>query len=267
MDIVAGIDIGSKSTKAVIIDGERRVLGKGLVRTRPDFPEVAREALEAALTEAGREEKEIAYLATTGFGRYNVPFRDLQITEITCVARGAAFLFPGTHCVLDIGAQSTRAVKLREGGRVKEFKTNDKCAAGAGGFLERAARYLEIKLEDLGDLSLRSDKPQAISSVCAVLAESEIINHVTAGQSVENILRGIHDSLASRAMTLLSRVGVDGELTFVGGVAHQAGMVKALEAVAKVPVNVHSEPEMVGALGAALLALQRLERREGARAA
>jgi predicted CoA-substrate-specific enzyme activase len=186
---------------------------------------------------------------------------------MTSVARGAAFLFPGTRCVLDIGAQSSRAIKLREGGRVKEFKTNDKCAAGAGGFLERAARYLEIKLEDLGELSLRADLPQAISSVCAVLAESEIINHVSSGQSVENIVRGIHDSLASRAMTLLSRFGLEGELTFVGGVAHQAGMVKALEASAKRPVNVPQEPEMVGALGAALLALQRLQKRDAARAA
>lgn len=262
MDIVAGIDIGSKSTKAVIVDAQHRVLGRGLVRTRPDFPGIAREALEIALGEAGLGQEAIAYLATTGFGRYNVPFRDLQITEITCVARGAAFLFPSTRCVLDIGAQSTRAIKLRDAGRVKEFKSNDKCAAGAGGFLERAARYLEVKLEDLGDLSLHADKPQQISSVCAVLAESEIINHVSSGQSVENIVRGIHDSLASRAMTLLSRVGLDGELTFVGGVARQAGMVKALEAVAKVPVNVPPEPEIVGALGAALLALQRLQKRE-----
>ena len=267
MDIVAGIDIGSKSTKAVVLDEEHRILGRGLVRTRPDFPAISREALEMALKEAGRTQDEIKYIATTGFGRYNVPFRDLQITEMTSVAKGAAFLFPGTRCVLDIGAQSTRAIKVKENGRVKEFKTNDKCAAGAGGFLERAARYLEIKLEDLGELSIRADKPQQISSVCAVLAESEIINHVSSGQTVENILRGIHDSLASRAMTLLSRLGLEGELTFVGGVAHQAGMVKALEALAKRPVNVPEEPELVGALGAALLALQRLQKREAAHAA
>jgi predicted CoA-substrate-specific enzyme activase len=267
MEIVAGIDVGSKSTKALILDGEHRILGQGLVRTRPDFTAVSREALEIALKEASVDEKDLGYIATTGFGRYNVPFRDLQITEMTSVARGAVFLFPGTRCVLDIGAQSSRAIKVREGGKVKEFKTNDKCAAGAGGFLERAARYLEIKIEDLGEISLRADKPQAISSVCAVLAESEIINHVSSGQSVENIVRGIHDSLASRAMTLLSRLGLEGELTFVGGVAHQAGMVKALEAAAKRPVNVPREPEMVGALGAALLALQRLQKRDTVRAA
>src|SRR3989304_2074463 len=267
MEIVAGIDIGSKSTKALILDEEHRVLGQGLVRTRPDFPAVAREGLEIALKEGPVDGKGIGYIATTGFGRYNVPFRDLQITEMTSVARGAALLFPGTRCVLDIGAQSSRAIKLREGGRVKEFKTTDKRAAGAGGFLERAARYLEIKLEDLGELSLKADSPQSISSVCAVLAESEIINHVSSGQTVENILRGIHDSLASRAMTLLARLGIEGELTFVGGVAHQAGMGKALEAAAKRPVNVPEEPEMVGALGAALLALQRLQKREAARVA
>jgi predicted CoA-substrate-specific enzyme activase len=265
---VAGIDVGSKGTKAVIIDGDRLVLGRALVRTRPDFARVARDALEAAADCDKRVAPgTLAYLATTGFGRYNVPSRDLQITEITCVAHGAAFLFPNTTCVLDIGAQTSRAIRLREGGRVKEFKTNDKCAAGAGGFLEKAARYLEVRLEEIGELSLHADKPQAISSVCAVLAESEIINHVSSGQSVENILRGIHEALASRAMTLLSRVGLDGELTLVGGVARQAGMVKALESVTGCRVNVPEAPEFVGALGAALLGLRRCTRRGGASAA
>lgn len=260
--IVAGIDIGGKSVKAVVIDEGRRILGTGAVRTRPDFPAVAREALDAALADAGLSGQSVDYVATTGFGRYNVPFRDLQITEVTCVARGAAFLFPESRFVLDIGAQSTRAVRFDERGKVREFKTNDKCAAGAGAFLERAARYLEVKLEDVGELSLAADAPQPISSVCAVLAESEIINHVSAGQTVENILCGVHHSLASRAVTLLSRVGLDGELTFVGGVARQAGMVKALESAVETKVNVPERPEIVAALGAALLGLQRLEKRE-----
>ncbi len=267
MSLVAGIDIGSKGIKAVILDGSRHLLGKAYVRTRPDFPALAREALAAAAAGAGLEAKDVGYVATTGFGRYNVPFRDLQITEITCVAQGAAFLFPKTRCVLDVGAQSTRAIKVLPSRKVKEFKTNDKCAAGAGGFLERAARYLEVSLEELGEISLRADHPQPISSVCAVLAESEIINHVTAGQSVENIVRGIHIALASRAMALLSRVGLEAELTLVGGVARQAGMVKALEEVCAMPVNVPEDPEIVAALGAALLALQRLARRGGASAA
>jgi predicted CoA-substrate-specific enzyme activase len=267
VSLVAGIDIGSKTTKAVLLDGERRVRGRSRVKTKPDFPAVARAALEAAAREAGAAVGDVAYVATTGLGRYNIPFRDLQITEITCVARGAFFLFPATRCVLDVGAQSTRAIKVAAPGRVKEFKSNDKCAAGGGGFLERAARYLEVSLAELGTISLRADHPQPISSVCAVLAESEIINHVSAGQSVENIVRGIHDALASRAMALLSRVGLEAELTLVGGVALQAGMVKALEAVAKMSVNVPEEPEMVGALGAALLGRLRYEKRSGTSAA
>lgn len=260
MTLVAGIDMGAKSTKVIILDEERQVRAKSAVRTRPDFPGVAKEALELALEQAGLKEKDLSYIATTGFGRYNVPFRDIQITEITCVGRGAVFLFPKTRCILDIGAQSTRAIRVLENGKIREFRTNDKCAAGAGGFIERAAKYLEVKIEEVGELSLRADKPQTISSVCAVLAESEIINHVTNGQTVENILHGVHQSLVSRALALMKRVGLEEDITFVGGVARQKGMVKALEESLNKKVNVNGEPEMVGALGAAILALHRWEK-------
>lgn len=260
MVIVAGLDMGSRIAKAVVIDESRCILGKGAARTRPQFAEVAREALEAAISESKLGISDVTYVATTGFGRYNVPFRNIQITDITCGGRGAAFLFPGTSCVLDIGSQSTRAMRLGPGGKIREFRTNDKCAAGSGGFIERAARYLEVGLEDVGKLSLFADRAQTISSVCAVLAESEIINHMTEGASVENILRGIHVSLASRAQALLARVRVTPELTFIGGVARQAGMVKALEETVGMPVNVPNEPEFVTALGAALLGLTRVEK-------
>lgn len=260
MVYVAGIDVGSRSVKAVVMDGDRQVLGKGIVRTRADFASVAQEALDAALEQAGLSQAQLSYIATTGLGRYNVPFRDAQITEITCAARGAAHLFPNTQCVLDIGAQSSRAVKVLPGGKVKEFRSNDKCAAGAGGFIERAARYLEVELDEVGELSARAQQPQPISSVCAVLAESEIINHVTAGATVEDILRGIHDSLATRSKSLLRRVRWEPELTWVGGVARQTGMAVALEQRLETKVNVPEEPEFVCALGAALLALRRLEK-------
>lgn len=258
MHFVVGIDVGSRIVKAVIMDEERRVLGKAKLRTKPNFPAIAQEVLEAALADAHLQRNDVAYVATTGFGRYAVPFRDVQITDITCAAKAAWFLFPDTSCVLDIGFQSTRAIRLKEGGKVKEFSTNDKCAAGAGGFLERAARYLEIGLEDFGNISLQANQPQTISSVCAVLAETEIINHVSGGQTLENIAGGIHRSLATRALSLLKRVGLQEELTFVAGVAKQAGMIKALEETTGMKVNVGPEPEFVGAIGASLLALQRL---------
>ena len=262
MYIVAGIDVGCGSTKALLLDEERKVLGKGLARTVANFPQVAREALDAALKEAGTKEEDINYIATTGLGRYAIPFRDIQITDITSGAKGAAFLFPGTKSVLDIGAQNTRAIKVSDTGRVKVFRTNDKCAAGSGSFVEKAAKYLEVSLEEVGTLSLMSQEPQAISSVCAVLAESEIINHVSAGKKVEDILKGVHSSLADRALSLLKRVGLEEELTLIGGVAKQAGMVEILAEKAKMKVNVSSEPEFVAALGAALLALDRLKKKK-----
>jgi predicted CoA-substrate-specific enzyme activase len=263
MVFVAGIDMGAKSTKAIILDDQRRIRGRSSIRTRPDFVAIAKEALEAALQDAKLKESDISYIATTGFGRYNVPFRDIQITDITCVGAGAVFLYPRTRTVLDIGAQSTRALRVSETGKVKEFRTNDKCAAGAGGFIERAAKYLEVEVEAVGQLSLDAVKPQNISSVCAVLAESEIINLVSSGETVENIMRGVHNSLAARSLALLKRAGMEDEVTFVGGVARQKGMVKALEETLKRKVNVNDEPHMVGALGAAVLALRRLEKLRG----
>jgi len=260
--LIAGIDIGSGTTKCVLVDQQGGVQGRAAVRTKANFEMVAKEVLEGAA--AGRE---VAYIATTGLGRYAVPFRDIQITDLTCGARGAAALFPATKYVLDIGAQCSRAIKLREGGKVKEFHMNEKCAAGSGGFLERAAKYLEVTVEDVGAMSLGAQKPQAISSVCAVLAETEIINHVSEGIAVENILRGIHNSLADRSLLLLKRVGLDGEVTLIGGVALQQGMVVALRDKIGVPVNVPEDPHLTAALGAALLGLQRYRKLTTAAAA
>jgi predicted CoA-substrate-specific enzyme activase len=250
--LVAGIDIGSGTTKCVLVDGDGQVRGRGQARTRADFERVARQALDGACADAGPGD-DVAYVATTGLGRYAVGFRDVQITDITCGARGAAAQFPDARYVLDIGAQCSRAIRLREGGKVKEFHMNEKCAAGSGGFLERAAKYLEVAVEDIGALSLGASRPQAISSVCAVLAESEIINHVSEGVTVDNILRGIHDSLADRALGLLKRVGLDGPVVVIGGVARQAGMVAALTSRLGVPVLVPDRPEYATALGAAVL--------------
>lgn len=265
--LVAGVDMGARSAKAVVIDSAGEPLGYASARVRPDFEGLAREVLDRAAEEAGALAGDVRYVATTGLGRYNVPFRDVQITDITAVARGAAELFPGTRTVIDIGAQSTRAIRLLEGGRVKEFRSNDKCAAGAGGFAERAARYLEVRLDDLGELSLRATSAQQISSVCAVFAESEIINLVTAGHAVEDIVRGIHDSLGQRAFQLLKRVGLEPEVTFVGGMALQRGMRSALEAAVGLVPNVPEQPDMVAALGAALLGLRRAATARGERRA
>jgi (R)-2-hydroxyacyl-CoA dehydratese activating ATPase len=261
MPFLAGIDCGTSFTKAVVMsdtDGVPRVLGKGRTRSGVKVDEAANGALEEALAQAGIKRRQVDYIAATGFGRYSVSFRDIQVTEITTAARGAHFAVPQTTAILDIGGQCTRAIGITETGRVKVFKSNDKCAAGSGMFIQRAAKYLEVPLEDVGELSLRATHPQPISSVCAVLAESEIINLVSAGITVQDILRGIHESLADRAGALLKRVEMKDRLTLIGGVARQAGIAKALEEHLKVKVSIPADCDFVCALGAALLGLKRL---------
>ncbi|HEX6730314.1 MAG TPA: acyl-CoA dehydratase activase, partial [Pyrinomonadaceae bacterium] len=234
MRYVAGIDSGSGFTKAIIVrqtqpDRPPEVLGRSMIRSGVNIDEAARNALEEAMKAARVRSKALSYVAATGFGRYGVSFRDIQITEITSAAQGAYYLQPDASLLLDIGSQSTRAVSIKENGKVRSFKTNDKCAAGSGSFIQRAAKYLEVDIEDVGDMALCATNPQPISSVCAVLAESEIINLVSTGSSVEDIMYGIYDSLADRAGLLLKRVGLGELLVFIGGVATQSGMVRALE--------------------------------------
>ena len=264
MPLVAGIDCGSGFTKALVISQrapgeELRVVGKGRSRSGINVDQAANAALEEALK--GNSRKDLSYIAATGFGRYGVSFRDIAITEITSAARGAYHLVPQTGAVLDIGSQTTRAISVAQNGKVHTFKSNDKCAAGSGMFIARAAKYLEVPLEQVGELSLHAGHPQPISSVCAVLAESEIINHVSCGVSVEDILRGIHESLADRSGALLKRVGLGDHLTFIGGVAYQQGMVEALRHRLNIKVNVPEDCDYVCALGAAVLGLRRLASR------
>jgi predicted CoA-substrate-specific enzyme activase len=261
MSYTAAIDLGTGFTKAVILNGGNPispvVAGRGRVKTGVDLDAAAERALTAAVADAGLAMSDIAYTATTGFGRYGYSGRDIQITDITSAARGAHMLVPQSNVVLDIGNQCTRAIAVTPEGKVRTFKTNDKCAAGSGSFIGRAAKYLQVPLEDVGTIALQAANPQPISSVCAVLAESEIINLVSAGTSIEDILRGIYDSLAERAATLLRRVGLGDRITFIGGVARQAGMVRALEQRLGITVHVPEDSDFVCAVGAAILGQKR----------
>ncbi len=264
MAIIAGVDLGAGATKTVLIDDAGRVLGRGISRTQADFDAVARRSIDMACHEVGIASDDIDYIASTGLGRYSLGMRDIQITDLTCGARGAHALFPNAGFVLDMGAQCTRAVALRDGGKVKSFRTNEKCAAGSGGFLERICRYLEVDVNDIGALSLQAKDPQPISSVCAVLAESEIINHVSEGKTVADIIRGAHESLAGRALSQLRMVGFVSSVVFIGGVVRQEGMVHACREVFEGEVLVPEHPAHVVAYGAAILGLSRYAKRSGA---
>lgn len=259
MVYVAGVDVGTRMTKAVIVNAATEVVARASIETGARLEKAAERAFEQVLREASLHREEVPYVAATGYGRYQVGFRQVQITEVTCHAAGALYFFAETRSVLDVGAMNSRAMRIAENGRVLAFRMNDKCASGAGRFLERVARALELELTQIGEISLRSEDPQPISSVCAVLAESEVINHVTAGKKVEDILRGAHNSLSERIIAQLRQVGIAPEVTLTGGVTKNLGMVRALEERLQARLNVSPQAEFAGAVGAALLGLRRLD--------
>jgi (R)-2-hydroxyacyl-CoA dehydratese activating ATPase len=259
---VLGLDVGATYTKGVVMDEERNILGRSLVKTGFNLAGAAEQGYTEALDAAGLTAADIDYVASTGYGRYLAPMRDIQITELTCHARGASFLFPATRTVLDAGGQTVKAIKVEERGKVRAFRLNDKCAAGTGAFLDKTARYMGFEAGTIGDLALGSLAPVTISSVCAVFAESEVINHLTAGAKPEDIMYGAVQSLAGRAVQLMKRVGMEPEVTFVGGMSRNAAFVKALTAELKADVNVPAGElgQFNGGLGACLLALERVRK-------
>ena len=261
---VAGIDVGARSTRAVLLDPDRRVAARAQHPSGAFFARAAEQAFDEVLAQAGRSRADVAYVMSTGYGRSLVSFRDLQVTEMTSHGVGARHLFPATRTVLDMGAQNTRVVVLDPEGRVARFQMNDKCAAGAGRFLERVALSLEVPLEELGPLALRSTSPQPISSVCAVLAESEVINLVSQDHRAEDILMGAHLSICDRVVGLLRQAGVEPEVTFTGGLVHNPAMVRVISERLETLVNASPDCEYAGALGAALLGRRRYDKRRAA---
>ena len=260
---IAGIDIGTRMTKCAIFDTvSEQILSRATILTRHNLALASEKVLEEACRNFDATPADVFYVASTGYGRYQALMRQIQITDITTHAAGASYLFPGTTNVLDIGAQHAKAIRINEDGRVMKFKMNDKCASGVGSFLERVAKGLELSLDEIGELSLRSKDPQPISSICAVLAESEVINLVTSGYPVEDILMGAHLSISDRIVAQLRQVGVDGAITLSGGITRNVGMVKALEQKIGRALNVCQDSEYAGAIGACLLVKRRLKKLE-----
>jgi predicted CoA-substrate-specific enzyme activase len=258
MSYSAGVDVGSTQTKAVIIGEDRRIVGRALIDTGANVTAAAESAFGIALDDADLMNEEVEYVIGTGYGRYRVTFGNQQVTEISCHGRGAVQLFPNTRTVLDMGGQDTKAISVGERGEILDFCMNDKCAAGTGRFLGAASAALDIPLGELGPTALRSNKPVRISTTCTVFAESEILSWLGKGKTVEDILLGVHQSMASRSIGLLRRVGIESEISFTGGVARNIGMVRALEAGLKSELNVSEESHYMGALGAALFALDHI---------
>jgi predicted CoA-substrate-specific enzyme activase len=251
--IVAGMDIGSITTETVILQ-DRSILASVILPTGANSRNAAERSLSAALEKASLNQGDVTAIVTTGYGRASFPGATKMITEITCHARGAFFVHPQTRTVIDIGGQDSKVIRLDTQGRNVDFQMNDKCAAGTGRFLEVMAHALEVKVEDLGRLSLIAPRTIKISSMCTVFAESEVVSLIADNQPKEVIIRGLHDSIADRILGMVNRVGVEEEVTLTGGVAKNEGVVRALEDRLGTKMFVPPEPQIVGALGAALLA-------------
>lgn len=260
MSCTVGIDVGSTYTKAVVVDEECRILGRAARPTGFLLGEAAERAHAEALAAAGLDAPAVSYVVATGFGRHQAAFVDLKVTDLTAAARGASALFPRTRTILDVGGQTMKASRLDERAHVKSFRLNDKCAAGTGAFLEKTARYMGYSTEEIGPLVATSKEPTTISGVCAVFAESEVINHLSQGVPPADIMHGAIVSLVGRSMQLLKRVQMEPEFTLIGGILRFETMADEVRRQLGSDVNVPAGDlvQFVPALGAAVLGQRRL---------
>jgi predicted CoA-substrate-specific enzyme activase len=255
MAYAAGVDVGSTQTKAVIINEQQQIVSRSLIDTGANVVLAAQNSFNNALEQESIREEEVEYVIGTGYGRYRVTFGNTQVTEISCHGRGAVHMFPDTRTVVDMGGQDTKAIKVNPNGEIVDFCMNDKCAAGTGRFLGAAAAALDIPLNDLGSTALRFQKAVRISTTCTVFAESDVLSWLGKGKKIEDILWGVHQSIASRSVGLLRRVGIEEQVTFTGGVTRNVAMIKAIEEKLETTLNVSEDSHYMGALGAALFAL------------
>jgi (R)-2-hydroxyacyl-CoA dehydratese activating ATPase len=261
MRIAAGVDVGSTQTKAVVMsdNGGVKILARALVDTGANVQKAAERAFDKCCAEAGIQTGDVGFVVGTGYGRYKIAFGNAQMTEISCHAKGAHFLCPGTRTVIDMGGQDSKAISVGPNGEVLDFVMNDKCAAGTGRFLANAAEVMGIGLDQIGPLSLKATRPVKIATVCTVFVESDILSYLAQGKKGEDILAGVHLAIAKRTMSLARRVNIEPGVSMTGGVAHNIGMVRALEEILAQPMQVSPDAHFMGAVGAGLFALEKLD--------
>jgi len=253
--ITVGIDIGSITAKAAILD-QGQLRGTVVQGTGYDAKAASEAGFQKVLDLSGYEKQQVDFVISTGYGRKSVAFADKSVTEISCHAAGAHFANPDVKSVIDIGGQDSKVMTVSPQGKVLDFAMNDKCAAGTGRFLEVMARALEVELEKMGEISLKSDAPATISSLCTVFAESEVISLIAKGEKRENIVAGIHASIGARVVAMAGRLGLKSPIMMTGGVAKNIGLVRMLEEKLDLPVEISEHAQVLGAIGAALIAQQ-----------
>ncbi len=249
-----GIDIGSAYSKAVIVRKGNDEIFYHVVASRGDFRAATKKVTEEVLKKAGINFADIASIVATGVGAASVSFSSTQVSEISCVGRGAKYLFPSAGTVIDIGDQASRVIKVDREGRPISFVVSEKCAAGSGRFLQLIARVLQVDVSEIGELSLKAGQPVTFSTNCAVFAESETISRIAEGAKKEDILAGIHRALAAKIVAMVERVGLEKDLVIAGGGAKDIGLVRSIKEAIHVDPLVPPEPQIVGSLGAWLIA-------------
>jgi len=254
----AGIDVGSTMTKAVILNGG--IIASVIGPTGPEQRRLANKVMEEALIQAGISFQTMTFVVSTGYGRINVPFADRQFTEITCHAKGIVSLFPQARTVIDIGGQDVKGIQMDGTGKILDFVMNDKCAAGSGRFIEVIANTLGVPLDQVGDLSLRSVTPAKISNICTIWAQQEVAANLAQGVPISDLLAGVHHSLADRICRMVNRLKVEDAVIVTGGGGKNRGLLKALSQQLDREVLVPEEPLITGALGAALLGKEMVEK-------
>jgi predicted CoA-substrate-specific enzyme activase len=254
----AGIDVGSTMTKAVILN--HGIIASIVGPTGPEQRRLANQVMEAALRKAALPFRAITYIVATGYGRINVPFADKQFTEVTCHAKAIRHLFPKARTVIDIGGQDVKAIRIDAHGKPVDFAMNDKCAAGSGRFIEVIADTLGVSLDEVGDLSLQSKNPAKISNICTIWAQQEVAASLAQGVRVSDLLAGVHHSLADRIVRMVNRLRVEEAVILTGGGARNKGLLKALSEQLGHEVLVPEEPLITGALGAALVGKEIVEK-------
>lgn len=248
----AGVDIGSTMTKIVVIDAYEKVCSRIVGPTGAEHRRLANRVMEEALRQCRLSFDEMDYIVATGYGRANVPFADRQITELTCHARGVASFFPTVRTAIDIGGQDAKGLKISNG-KLVDFVVNDKCAAGTGRFLEITAETLGLRVEDLGNISLKSTNKVKISSTCTIFAQQEVTSRISEGIALEDIVAGLHEAIASRVARMVQQLKIEPDIVLTGGVAKNIGVVNAMREILGLEVFIPEDPLISGAIGAAIL--------------
>ena len=257
--ITAGVDVGAATAKTVILsDGE--ILSYAVIPTGDSVARAAERVTRAALEQAGLSMADLSFVISTGYGRNGVAFANKTASEIICHAKGVNLLMPAARTVIDIGGQDSKVIGVRENGTVSDFVMNDKCAAGTGRFLEVMAGVLGLDIEEMGPISCTSKEPCPISNTCTIFAETEMVSLRAEGRTREDLVAGIHKAVASRVVVMGKTVGYREQVVFTGGVAKNTGVKNSLEAGIGLPILIPEEPQIMGALGAALLAKAELSR-------